>query len=81
MAKIDQASNRSVVVNIMIDAELSPFAQNLTAQEEEFVELSSLVEMLEIIDSRGINATIYFTGDFASKQIGNVSYKDYVIRV
>lgn len=81
MAKIDQASNRSVVVNIMIDAELSPFAQNLTAQEEEFVELSSLVEMLEIIDSRGINATVYFTGDFASKQIGNVSYKDYVIRV
>ena len=59
MAKIDQASNRSVVVNIMIDAELSPFAQNLTAQEEEFVELSSLVEMLENIDSKGINATVY----------------------
>lgn len=78
---IGQASNRPVVVNIMIDAELSPSAQNLTPQEEEFIELSSLVEMLEDIDSKGINTTVYFTGDFSSKQIGNVSYKDYVIRV
>ena len=65
----------------MIDAELSPSAQNLTPQEEAFVELSSLVEMLADIDSKGISTTVYFTGDFASKQIGNVSYKDYVIRV
>ncbi|MGD0954458.1 MAG: polysaccharide deacetylase family protein [Methanotrichaceae archaeon] len=81
MSAIGQASNRPVVVNIMIDAELSPSAQNLTPQEEAFVELSSLVEMLENIDSKGIKTTVYFTGDFASKQIGNVSYKDYVIRV
>ena len=81
MAGIGHASNRPVVVNIMIDAELSLSARNLTPQEEAFVELSSLVEMLEDIDSKSINTAIYFTGDFASKQIGNVSYKDYVIRV
>lgn len=81
LAAIGQATNRPVVVNIMIDAELRPSAQNLTPQEEEFIELSSLVEMLEDIDSKGINTTVYFTGDFSSKQIGNVSYKDYVIRV
>lgn len=80
LAAIGQATNRPVVVNIMIDAELSPTAQNLTPQEEEFLELNSLVEMLEDIDSKDINTTVYFTGDFASKQIGNVSYKDYLIR-
>ncbi len=80
LAATGQASNRPVVVNIMIDAELSPTAQNLTPQEEEFLELGSLVEMLEDIDSKDINTTVYFTGDFASKQIGNVSYKDYLIR-
>ncbi len=81
MAKINQASNRSVVVNIMIDGEQSPIAQNLSPQEEVSLELSSLVKMLEDIDSRGINATVYFTGDFVSKQIGNVSYADFVIQV
>jgi peptidoglycan/xylan/chitin deacetylase (PgdA/CDA1 family) len=81
LAAIGQASNRPVVVNIMIDAEISPSAQNLTPEEEEAVELSSLVEMLEDLDSKGINTTVYFTGDFASKQIGNVSYEDYLIRV
>jgi peptidoglycan/xylan/chitin deacetylase (PgdA/CDA1 family) len=81
LAAIGQATNRPVVVNIMIDAELRPSVQNLTPQEEESLELSSLVEMLEDIDSKGINTTVYFTGDFASKQIGNVSYKDYLIRV
>lgn len=80
LAEIGQATNRPVVVNIMIDAELSPTAQNLTPQEEESLELNSLVEMLTDIDSNGINTTVYFTGDFASKQIGNVSYKDYLIR-
>jgi peptidoglycan/xylan/chitin deacetylase (PgdA/CDA1 family) len=81
LSAMGQATNRPVVVNIMIDAELRPSAQNLTPQEEEFVELSSLVEMLEDIDSKGINTTVYFTGDFASKQIGNVSYQDYLIHV
>jgi peptidoglycan/xylan/chitin deacetylase (PgdA/CDA1 family) len=81
LSAIGQATNRPVVVNIMIDAELRPSAKNLTPQVEVFVELNSLVEMLENIDSKGINTTVYFTGDFASKQIGNVSYKDYIIRV
>jgi hypothetical protein len=62
----------------MIDAEISSSAQNLTPAEEESLEISPLVEMLEYIDSKGINTTVYFTGDFASKQIGNISYKDYI---
>ena len=78
MAKIDQASNRSVVVNIMIDAELSPFAQNLTAQEEEFVELSSLVEMLENIDSRCINATVYYIGSAEGHEYPDLQVGDEV---
>jgi hypothetical protein len=48
LSAIGQATNRTVVVNIMIDAELRPSAKNLTPQVEVFVELNSLVEMLEI---------------------------------
>lgn len=76
-----QASSRPVVVSIMIDAEISPFMQNLTPEVEESLELGSLVEMLDYVDSKDINTTVYFTGDFASKQIGNMSYRDYINHV
>jgi peptidoglycan/xylan/chitin deacetylase (PgdA/CDA1 family) len=78
LAATGLASSRPVVVNIMIDAEISSSAQNLTPEEQESLEISPLVEMLEYIDSSGINTTVYFTGDFASKQIGNISYKDCI---
>lgn len=81
LAATSQASSRPVVVNIMIDGEISPSAHNLTPEKEKALELTSLVELLEYIDSKGINTTVYFTGDFASKQIGNISYKDYINRV
>jgi len=81
LAATSQASSHPVVVNIMIDGEISPSAQNLTPEKEKALELDSLVEMLEYIDSKGINTTVYFTGDFASKQIENISYKDYINRV
>jgi peptidoglycan/xylan/chitin deacetylase (PgdA/CDA1 family) len=81
LAVAGQASSHPVVVNIMIDAEISPFAQNLTPAAEESLELSYLAEMLDYMDSKNINTTVYFTGDFASKQIGNVFYKDYVNHV
>jgi len=81
LAATGLALSRPVVVNIMIDAEISSSAQNLTPEEQESLEISPLVEMLEYIDSKGINTTVYFTGDFASKQIENISYKDYINRV
>jgi peptidoglycan/xylan/chitin deacetylase (PgdA/CDA1 family) len=81
LAAIGQSTDRTVVVNIMIDAEISPSSQNLTLEEEASLELSSLVEMLKDIDSKGINTTVYFTGDFASRQIGNISYRDYLLGV
>jgi len=81
LAATSQASSHPIVVNIMIDGELSPHAENLTPENEKAIELNSLAEMLEYIDSKGINTTVYFTGDFASKQIGNVSYSDYINRM
>jgi hypothetical protein len=64
-----------VVVNIMVDAELSPRHQNMTADEREQVELTALREMLKEIDLRGINTTLYVTGDFIT---GGTEYRDYL---
>jgi hypothetical protein len=75
LATRGQTSSRPLVVNIMIDAEINPFPQNLTPAAEEPLELDSLAEMLNYIDLKNINTMVYFTGDFASKQIGNVFYK------
>jgi hypothetical protein len=73
LVAMGQSPESPVVVNIMIDAELSPFAQNASYQEIENAELSSLLKMLNEIDSRGLNTTVYFTGDFISKRTENAS--------
>ncbi len=66
------SSERPVVVNIMVDAELSPFAHNETLHERGDVDASSLDWMLSEIERNKLNATVYVTGDFAS------SYPSYV---
>lgn len=71
-------SERPMMVNIMIDAELSPFAQNASSQERENAELGSLQKMLDEVDFRGLNTTVFLTGDFISKRTQNVSYDSYV---
>lgn len=80
-AAMEQSPERPVVVNIMIDAELSPFAQNVSSGEKVDAELGSLLRMLDEIDSRGLNTTVYFTGDFISKRTEKGYYKDYAILV
>ncbi len=80
-AAMEESPERPVVVNIMIDAELSPFAENASSEERENAELGSLLKMLDEIDSRGLNTTVYFTGDFISKRTENASYEDYAILV
>jgi len=71
------SSERFVAVNIMIDAELSPFAQNASSEEKWSIELDSLSRMLDEINSRGLNATIYLTGEFIVEQTENASYGDF----
>jgi peptidoglycan/xylan/chitin deacetylase (PgdA/CDA1 family) len=80
-AAMGQSPGRPMVVNIMIDAELSPFAQNASSQEKENAEIGSLLKMLDEIDSRGLNTTVYFTGDFISKRTENTSYEDLAILI
>ena len=79
-ATADQLSDRSVIVNVMIDCELSPSSHNWTVQEEKAKELDSFTDMLEIMDSRNLNTSLFFTGEFATKKIGNISCKDYIAR-
>jgi hypothetical protein len=77
-ATADQLSDQPVIVNVMIDCELSPTSHNWTVQEEKAKELDSFTNMLDIMDSRNLNTTLFFTGEFASKKIGNISCKDYI---
>jgi peptidoglycan/xylan/chitin deacetylase (PgdA/CDA1 family) len=65
------SSEGPVVVNVMIDAELSPFTHNETLQERGGVDATSLDWMLSEIERNKLNATVYVTGDFASS---NPSY-------
>jgi len=78
VATADRVEDPSVIVNVMIDCELNPTSHNLTSQEEKALELDSFTKMLDIMDSRKLNSTIFFTGEFASKKIGNISCKDYI---
>ncbi len=60
-ATADQLSDRSVIVNVMIDCELSPSSHNWTVQEEKAKELDSFTDMLEIMDSRNLNTSLFFS--------------------
>jgi peptidoglycan/xylan/chitin deacetylase (PgdA/CDA1 family) len=81
IANADQIEDRSVIVNVMIDCELNPTPHNWTIQEEKAQELDSFTKMLNIMDSRKLNTSIFFTGEFASKKIGDISCKDYIALV
>jgi peptidoglycan/xylan/chitin deacetylase (PgdA/CDA1 family) len=75
------SSNDSVVLNIMIDAELYPPAVNMTSDEKIEMEIESLERMLDVIDPKGLNVTVYFTSDYVSERAGNTSYMPYASQV
>lgn len=57
----------SSVVNLMIDMENSPQTPVETTAERENLEMNSTINLTNEVDSRGLNATIFVTGDIASK--------------
>jgi len=73
-----QQPDGPLVVNIMVDAEFAPHYQNMTLADRERIELASLKEMLNELDSRGLNATIYPTGEFVTGGTGSAEYRDYL---
>ena len=76
-----QSPDRTILVNVMIDAELCSSAKVMTLEEREKVEVCSLFNMLEEIDSRKLKVTVYFTGEFVSQSTVSSSYKSYVTLV
>jgi len=74
-------SNESVVLNVMIDAELCPWDLNVTPEEKVEIEAGSLIDMLNVIDPKELNITIYSTSDFVSARSANASYKLYATRI
>ncbi len=74
-------SNESVVLNVMIDAELCPWDLNVTPEEKVGIEARSLIDMLNKIDPDELNVTIYSTSDFVSARSANASYKLYATRI
>lgn len=75
------STDDSVLVNIMIDAELYPPAVNMTPDEKIGMEIESFGRLLDVIDSKNLNATVYITGDYISERTENISYEYYVAQV
>lgn len=70
-----------VIVNVMIGAELDPGSGDMPPEEKRNLEVEPIIQMLNEIDPRGLNVTVYVTGDFVSEFAGNAWYKLYVTRV
>ncbi len=61
------AADGSGAVNLIIKMEQSADSTGLTKAEKENLEMNSTINLLNEVDSRGINATIAVTGDIANK--------------
>jgi len=71
----------SVLVNLMIDADLYPYAPEATPEEMVDLEANSLLDMINEIGPKKLNVTVYTTGDFISQRTGGALYKLFVTRV
>jgi len=74
-------SDDYVVVNLMIDAELSPQSFDMTPEDRWDLEVNSIVDMLNVVIPKELNVTVYVTGDYVTSRAGNASYKLYVTRI
>jgi len=70
-----------VLVNLMIDADLYPYAPEATPKEMVDLEANSLLDMINEIGLKKLNVTIYTTGDFISQCTGGALCKLFVTRV
>ncbi|MEA2045956.1 MAG: hypothetical protein U9N48_05475 [Euryarchaeota archaeon] len=70
-----------VLVNLMIDADLYPYAPEATPEEMVDLEANSLLDMINEIGPKKLNVTIYTTGDFISQRTGGALYKLFVTQV
>lgn len=71
----------TATVNVMIGADLYPGSSEMTDDEKWNLEVNSLVQMLNEVDPRGLNVTIFVTGDYVSEFAGKAMYKLYVTRI
>jgi len=89
------SSENRVLVNMMIDCDLYPYAtgsgilehfnvtedknavnaKGLTLEKKMAIEYDSLLfDILNKVDPKKLNISIYWTGDYLSKKVGNYSY-------
>ena len=74
----DEGSQAPVMINLMIGAEIDPASSDMSPEEKQYLEVTSITRMLNKIDPLGLNVTIYVTGDYVNEISANAMYKLYV---